>query len=224
MAMRVSAIILAAGQGKRLGADKNKVFLEIGSRPLLSYTISAFANCKQVDQIILVMASGEQEIVSPMIKDVSKPLKMVQGGERRQDSSLAGVKAASGEIVLIHDAARPFVSTDMIARLITATAEHRACVPALPVKDTIRQGKLDSPIIKGSIDRSQLLRMQTPQGFAREFILQALLGVTCEITDDAAAVLQAGMPVWSIMGEETNIKVTTKSDLILAKLIASGIR
>ncbi len=222
MKMRVSAVILAAGQGKRFGADKNKVFLDIWSRPLLHYSISAFACCEQVDEIVLVVASGEQEIVSSLIRDISKPLRMVLGGKRRQDSSLAGVQAASGEIVLIHDAARPFVSNDMIARLIAATVKHRACVPALPITDTVRQGKLELPISKATLDRARLLRIQTPQGFARELILKALLEVTCEITDDATAVLQAGMPVWTIIGEETNIKVTTRSDLSLAKIIAAS--
>jgi 2-C-methyl-D-erythritol 4-phosphate cytidylyltransferase len=218
--MRVSAIILAAGQGKRLGAGTNKVFLEIGCRPLLAYTISAFDCCRQVDELVLVIARGEQEITSSLIKDISKPLTTVYGGKRRQDSSLAGVRAARGEIVLIHDGARPFVSTDMISRLIVETGKHGACVPALPVKDTIRIGKLDAPMSTETVDRAQLLRMQTPQGFNRKLILEALLQVSSEITDDAAAVMQAGLPVWTIMGQETNIKVTTKTDLLLAEKLA----
>jgi 2-C-methyl-D-erythritol 4-phosphate cytidylyltransferase len=220
--MRVSAIVLAAGQGKRLGADKNKVFLEIGSRPLLSYTISAFVQCEKVDEIVVVTANAEQEFVSGLVKDASKPVTIVLGGIRRQDSSLAGVRASKSPIVLIHDGARPFVSRDMITRLVAATKEHRACVPVLPVTDTIRIGELASPISSEAVDRSRLLRMQTPQGFDRKLIIRALSTVKAQITDDAAAVIQMGMPVWAIMGEETNIKVTTRNDLIMAKIIAAN--
>ena len=223
MATRVSAIILAAGRGTRIGADKNKVFLEVASRPLLSYTIDAFAQCQQIDEIVLVVAPGEEEAASSFIAGIEKDVRIVHGGARRQDSSYAGVCAAQGEIVLIHDAARPFVSIDLIARLIEATHEHGACVPALPVVDTIRQGMLDHPLEAATVDRSRLLRMQTPQGFNRDLIMEALSESDADVTDDAAAVLAHGEPVWTVAGEETNIKVTTKEDLLIAEMIAGSI-
>ena len=222
MATQTSAIILAAGRGTRIGADRNKVFLEIASRPLLSYTIAAFAGCEQIDEIVLVVAPGEEETASALVEGIEKDVKIVHGGARRQDSSYAGVSAARGEILLIHDAARPFVSKDLISRLIAATREHGACVPALPVVDTIRQGELGYPVDDAVIDRSRLLRMQTPQGFNRELILSALSDSDANITDDAAAVLARGVPVWTIAGEETNIKVTTREDLALAEMIIAS--
>jgi len=222
VAKRVSAIILAAGRGTRIGADRNKVFLKIASRPLLSYTIGAFVGCEQINEIILVVAPGEEKAASSLVVGIEKEIRIVYGGARRQDSSYAGVRAARGEIVLIHDAARPFVSNDLIARLIEATYKHGACVPALPVVDTIRQGMLDHPLEADTV-RSRLLRMQTPQGFNRDLIMEALSESDADVTDDAAAVLARGEPVWTIAGEETNIKVTTKEDLLIAEMIAGSI-
>ena len=222
MATRVSAIILAAGRGTRIGADKNKVFLEVASRPLLSYTIDAFAQCQQIDEIVLVVASGEEEAASSFITGIEKDIRIVHGGARRQDSSYAGVSAAHGEIVLIHDAARPFVTSDLIMRLIEGTREHGACVPVLPIVDTLRSGTIGSPLEANLIDRSRLLRMQTPQGFARDMIMKALCETDADLTDDAAAVLTHGHPVWAVAGEETNIKVTTKEDLVLAEIIVAA--
>ena len=222
MATRVSAIILAAGRGTRIGADRNKVFLEIASRPLLFYTIAAFAGCAEIDEIVLVVAPGEEEDASSLVSGIGRDVQIVRGGARRQDSSYAGVSAARGEIVLIHDAARPFVSSDLIARLIEATRRHGACVPVLPVVDTIRQGTLGAPLEASPIDRSRLLRMQTPQGFSRDLIIKALSETDADVTDDAAAVLAAGTQVWTVAGEETNIKVTTKEDLVLAEMIVAS--
>ena len=222
MATRVSAIILAAGRGTRIGADKNKVFLEIASRPLLSYTIAAFAGCKEIDEIVLVVASGEEEAASSLIGSIEKDVQIIRGGMRRQDSSCAGVSAARGEIVLIHDAARPFVTSDLIMRLIEGTREHGACVPALPIVDTIRQGTIGSPLEANLIDRSRLLRMQTPQGFNRDLIMKALSETGNDFTDDAAAVLACGNLVWTVEGEETNVKVTTQEDLALAEIIVAA--
>lgn len=222
MATRVSAIILAAGRGTRTGADKNKVFLEVASRPLLSYTIDAFAGCKEIDEIVLVVALGEEETASALIDGIEKDVQIVRGGARRQDSSYAGVFAAHGEIVLIHDAARPFVTSDLIMRLIEGTREHGACVPALPIMDTIRQGTIGSPLEANLIDRSHLLRMQTPQGFNRDLIMKALSESDADVTDDAAAVLAHGHLVWAVAGEETNIKVTTQEDLALAEIIVAA--
>lgn len=222
MAKRVSAIILAAGRGTRIGADKNKVFLKIASHPLLYYTIAAFAGCAEIDEIVLVVAPGEEEAASSLVGRIEKDVQIVRGGARRQDSSYAGVSAARGGIVLIHDAARPLVSNELILRLIEATREHGACVPVLPVVDTIRHGTIDHPLEASLVDRSHLLRMQTPQGFSRDLIMKALSETDADVTDDAAAVLAAGTQVWTVAGEETNIKVTTKEDLVLAKMIIAS--
>jgi len=114
------------------------------------------------------------------------------------------------------------VSNELILRLIEATREHGACVPVLPVVDTIRHGTIDHPLEASLVDRSHLLRMQTPQGFSRDLIMKALSETDADVTDDAAAVLAAGTQVWTVAGEETNIKVTTKEDLVLAKMIIAS--
>ena len=222
MEERVSAVILAAGRGTRIGADRNKVYLKIASRTLLSYTLTTFAVCEKIDEIILVIAPGEESDASKLTSGIEKDTKIVHGGARRQDSSFAGISACSGDIVLIHDAARPFVSSKLIARLIDATREHGACVPVLPVVDTIRLGALNLPLESGTVDRSKLLRMQTPQGFSRALIQKALSETDNDVTDDAAAVLELGTEVWTVAGEETNIKVTTRDDLVFAEMIAAS--
>ncbi len=222
MSHRVSAVVLAAGKGTRVGAGKNKIFTEIASRPLLLYALSSFTRSALVDEIVLVIAPGEEGVASTLVEGMEKKIRITRGGKERQDSSLAGVAAASGEIVLIHDGARPFPSTDLIERVIDGVAAHGACVPVLPMADTLRCGRIDDYLHSASIDRAGLLRMQTPQGFKRDLIEQALAKATAEFTDDASAALACEIPVWVIAGEEMNIKVTTKEDLLLAEMIAAA--
>lgn len=222
MSHRVSAVVLAAGKGTRVGAGKNKIFMEIASRPLLLYALSSFMRSPLVDEIVLVIAPGEEGIASALVEGMEKKIRITRGGKKRQDSSLAGVSAASGKIVLIHDGARPFPTADLIERVIDGVAVHGACVPVLPMADTLRYGRIRDYLRSASIDRTDLLRVQTPQGFKRDLIEQALAEATDEFTDDASAALACEIPVWAVSGEEMNIKVTTKEDLLLAEMIAAA--
>jgi len=216
----VSAILLAAGRGTRIGAGENKIYLEIKGEPLLSYTLRAFSESPLIGEIILVVAAGEEAQATPLLVDLQKKVHIVRGGRTRQDSSRAGVGAAKGEIVLIHDAARPFPCQTLIARVITGVKVRGACVPVLPTVDTLRYRNAEGFLLPQWVERRDLLQMQTPQGFRREIIQQALAVSGSYFTDDAGAVLATGAKVWTVPGERGNFKVTTKEDLALAEAFA----
>jgi len=216
----VSAILLAAGRGTRIGAGENKIYLEIKGEPLLSYTLRAFSESPLIGEIILVVAAGEEARATPLLVDLQKKVHIVRGGRTRQDSSRAGVSAAKGEIVLIHDAARPFPCQTLIARVITGVKVRGACVPVLPTVDTLRYRNAEGFLLPQWVERRDLLQMQTPQGFRREIIQQALAVSGSCFTDDAGAVLATGAKVWTVPGERGNFKVTTKEDLALAEAFA----
>jgi len=218
--MRVSAVILAAGRGQRMGGEKNKVYLPIRGIPLLAYTLRSFARSSKIDEIILVVRGGEEAEARTIRFEGRVPLLIVHGGEERRDSALAGVEAASGEIVLIHDGARPFPSVDLIERVLDGTITHGACIPVIPSPDTLRLLNDDGTVERGPIDRSRIVRVQTPQGFRTDMIRSALAESKPDILDDAEAVLALGRPVFPVSGEETNLKVTCPADLAIAEAIA----
>ncbi len=219
----VSAILLAAGRGTRIGAGENKIYLEIKGEPLLSYTLRAFSESPLIGEIILVVAAGEEARATPLLVDLQTQVHIVRGGRTRQDSSRAGVSAAKGEIVLIHDAARPFPCQTLIARVITEVKVRGACVPVLPTVDTLRYRNAEGFLLPQWVERRDLLQMQTPQGFKREIIQQALAVSGSCFTDDAGAVLATGAKVWTVPGERDNFKVTTKEDLALAEAFAGAL-
>jgi 2-C-methyl-D-erythritol 4-phosphate cytidylyltransferase len=216
----VSAIVLAAGRGKRLGAGGNKAFVSLLGRPLLSYALAAFSRSRQVDEVLLVVARGEEEEAREVAKGMAR---VVAGGERRQDSALAGVEASRGRIVLVHDAARPFPSEALLRRVIEGTLEHQACVPVVDITDTLRYREAGGTLRPGTIDREGLLRMQTPQGFERDLYWRHLREAKGALLDDAEAVLSCGVPIATVPGEAMNLKVTTQDDLALAEVIARGL-
>lgn len=221
--MRVSAVVLAAGRGRRMAAQQNKIFLPIAGRPLLWHTIDALARVPRVDEIILVVRPDQEGQAKAAAPGTGCPIRVVHGGEMRRDSALAGVSAARGEIVLIHDAARPFPSSELIDRVIAGAEVHGACVPVLPVTDTIRHTDGDR-LLSGAVDRSELAVMQTPQGFATALIQRSLTLCDPSISDDAAAVLARGIEVWTVPGDPVNLKVTTSADLALAEALHTHLR
>lgn len=221
MKPKVTAVILAAGKGERVGAGWNKVYVKIAFRPLLSYSLATFSESAAIDEIVLVVGSSEEERAAALSARIRKEVRVVRGGTRRQDSALAGVEAADGGIVLIHDAARPFPSRALIDRVIEGTRAHGACVPVIPVVDTLRYSKRDGFLLARPVERAGLLQMQTPQGFKRVLIHRCLEGSGEAFTDDAGAVLASGAPVWTVPGEATNLKVTTQADLALAEALAA---
>ncbi|MDD7328079.1 MAG: 2-C-methyl-D-erythritol 4-phosphate cytidylyltransferase [Lachnospiraceae bacterium] len=217
---KISAIVLAAGKGTRMKSDRPKQFMEVAGKPLIAYSLEAFEK-SDVDEIILVTGQNEMELCSRIIKKfkISRCVRIVAGGDVRALSVYNGIKAASGDYVLIHDGARPLVSQRLIADTIEAVEKYKAAVPVIPVKDTIRQVSPDGTLMD-ALDRSTLFSMQTPQAFACADIMKAYEKLTEEkydlshITDDVMVMEQGlGIHAHPVRGEEENRKITTPEDL-----------
>lgn len=224
--MKIAAVVLAAGKGTRLGSKTPKPYLLINNRPILLYSLGKFDQCPQIDAIVTVVNEDDVGLFKSEILDkhnFKKELKLVVGGAHRQDSARAGVRALEADLILIHDGVRPFFSLKLINELIEAAKQHGAAVPALKVKDTVRQldcgGSLES-----ELDRERLVLIQTPQCFSYSLLRYALdeaAKSSAYFTDEAGAVWAIGgvKPVL-VEGEEQNIKITTAFDLKLAELMA----
>ncbi|QJW47631.1 bifunctional 2-C-methyl-D-erythritol 4-phosphate cytidylyltransferase/2-C-methyl-D-erythritol 2,4-cyclodiphosphate synthase [bacterium BFN5] len=225
----VSVIIAAAGQGKRMGAPVNKVFLPLADQPVLLHSIAAFSACSQVDDLVVVVAAEEVDQVKSMMNHFScrKPYQIVAGGSERQYSiaNALAVLSSSTDIVLVHDGARPLIANDTIDTVISAARAHRAAIVAVPVKDTIKTVD-DNGFVTATPDRKTLWAIQTPQAFAYETLCEAYSyakqhGVLA--TDDAALVEQIGVKVKIVQGSYANFKITTPEDLsFAAALLGQG--
>jgi 2-C-methyl-D-erythritol 4-phosphate cytidylyltransferase len=216
--VRASGIILAAGRSERFGEDK--IFAELQGLPVLLHSVRAFLVAEVVEEIVVVARPGTEFRVAMLLQDLDFPIRVVTGGQRRRDSSLAGVEAACGEFVLIHDAARPLVSPELIKRVLASAEAHGAAVPVLPMVDTLRY--VENGFLKPEVlPRAGLVAMQTPQGFRRDLLLPALEECDEDLPDDAAALLSRGIPVAVVPGDRRNLKLTYPEDLALAQLLLS---
>jgi 2-C-methyl-D-erythritol 4-phosphate cytidylyltransferase/2-C-methyl-D-erythritol 2,4-cyclodiphosphate synthase len=222
-----AVIIPAAGSGSRMRAAIPKQFLNLGGKPLLIHTVSAFYRCDFVSQIVLAVSpdylKSTRELFNHHLSDPSK-LRIVAGGTRRQDSVQGGLACLDGDydVVLVHDGARPLISGDLIKRCYSAVIEHGAAIAAVPVKDTLK--KADSRgRVAATLDRTGLWQAQTPQGASKSLLLRAFrLNQDKDVTDEASLLENAGIPVHLVVGEERNIKVTRKEDLMLADSIVAS--
>lgn len=229
---KITAIILAAGQGKRMNTPVAKQFLNLRDKPVLYYSIKAFEeSC--VDEIVLVTGHGQVEYCKDHIVDhfhFNKVRRILEGGEERYDSvyqAILGMEPA--EYILIHDGARPFITVSLINRIIYAVEKDKACITATPIKDTIKVVDQNGQIIS-TPDRSTLWSAQTPQAFEYKAIRKAYELFRKEkesrapnITDDAMvyeAYLQK--PVKIVIGDYINIKLTTPEDMLLAQALAEN--
>ena len=218
----ISAIIIAGGKGKRMGAKISKQYIELNGKPILYYTLKRFVDCEGIDKIILVLPKDEIEYCNKEIleKYSLKVDMIVEGGKERQDSVYNALqKINDSEIVLIHDGARAFVSERVIKDGIKYAKIYGAAAPGVMPKDTIKvvdeNGFSDS-----TPDRSKLLAIQTPQTFKLEIIKECHEKVkenNISVTDDTMVVEMYNNKVYLYNGEYTNIKVTTPEDLILAE-------
>ena len=221
---QASGVILAAGRGVRFGAAVNKAFVELSGKPLLLWSVEAFRAAGVIRELVVVAGPREKERVEEILSGIAIPHTVVSGGERRQDSSLAGIRAAQGEYVLVHDAARPLVAPELIRRVFDATLKHGAAVPVVPVRDTLRY--VESGFLSGElVDREGLCAVQTPQGFKRDLLLWALENANergLSLTDDATALLVVGKQVATVPGDVRNIKITYPEDLKVALAFLSS--
>lgn len=223
---KVITIIGAAGSGKRMGSKLPKQFLKIGGQTILEKTVDAFAQCDFVDKIVIVTSEDYVTTCQILFDQLTAEgrLTVVTGGAERQDSIKAGLKAAAeiakhDSIILIQDGVRPYVTRELIERVCLAVIESGAVIPAVPSKDTIRH------IEDGTLDRSKLVCVQTPQGFSFELIERAFERAEKDGfygTDDASLVERLGHKVRIVDGLTSNIKITTPEDLEVEMRIGTG--
>ncbi|RJS55208.1 2-C-methyl-D-erythritol 4-phosphate cytidylyltransferase [Bacillus subtilis] len=222
--MSYDVVIPAAGQGKRMKAGRNKLFIELKGDPVIIHTLRVFDSHRPCEKIILVINEREREHFQQLLSDypLHTAIELVAGGDERQHSVYKGLKAVKQEkIVLVHDGARPFIKHEQIDELIAEAEQAGAAILAVPVKDTIK--RVNHLQVSETIERSSLWAVQTPQAFRLSLLMKAhaeaehkgFLG-----TDDASLVEQMeGGSVRVVEGSYTNIKLTTPDDLTSAEAI-----
>jgi len=251
--MHVTAIIAAGGRGRRFGGEQLKQLLSVGGRPILERSVTAFVAHPEIDEVVVALPQALADDPPAYLRSASlheavavqgsaKPLRIVAGGDRRQDSvaNAFRVTAAGSDIIVIHDAARPFASADLISRTIAAAAETGAALAAVQARDTVklvrrqvsrrpegrRSRERDERLVAETLPRETIYLAQTPQAFRRDVLKRALeIGVRdgVDVTDEAALVEFARLPVRLVDGDASNIKITTPDDLAVAEAIARGL-
>ena len=218
-------LIPAAGMGRRMGSERNKLLLTLLGKPLLAWTLLAAEEARDISWIGIMGQIADQPDFKAILAELSlsKPVQLILGGETRQESVYNGLQAlpAAAERVLIHDGARCLATPQLLDRCAAALLDCPGLIAAVPVKDTIKVVD-ETGIIQDTPDRRQLWAAQTPQGFEVQLLKQCHnqgRDSGWEVTDDAALFERCGLPVRIVEGEETNLKVTTPVDLAIAEFI-----
>ncbi|MDD5043993.1 MAG: 2-C-methyl-D-erythritol 4-phosphate cytidylyltransferase [Candidatus Omnitrophica bacterium] len=222
--MFVSAVVPAAGKGKRLGLGVPKPLVEIAGVPMLIRSLRTLGADQRIKEIILVVDKKELRKFSGIVLKyrLRKIKGIVAGGVRRQDSVRNGLKHLDehSSLVLIHDAARPFIKKEIISRVVSTAAKYGAAAAGVEVKPTIKRVDNKNRVVQ-TIERNRLFEIQTPQAFKKELILEAHKKFSrVDVTDDAALVEKLGHKVKVVPGSYFNIKITTPEDLIFAKAVS----
>ena len=233
--MNVIVIIPAAGLGTRMagpatGKAPAKQFTELNGVPVLIHTVRKFVHAPRVSEIIIALRKHEAETFLPRLNQetIAKPVRVVEGGEHRQESvanALQAITGAPDDLVLVHDAVRPFVDREVIDNVIDAAAKHGAAIAAVPAVDTIKQvdRTAEGAVVNATIPREHIVLVQTPQGFRFAVLKQAFDEAFRDGfvgTDESSVVERMGHPVSVVMGSPRNIKITTPADLELAEFYA----
>lgn len=225
--MAVAAIIPAAGRGLRLGGDEPKALREVGGEPLLVHAVRGLvAGAAGLSHLVIAVPPGSEAELTRLLAPYAAPAELVcvPGGTERTDSvraALAAVPESGIECILVHDAARPFVPADVVARVVDAVrAGAAAVVPVVPVTDTIKRVDASGRVLD-TPDRSALVACQTPQGFAPDVLRRAHRGSGHAATDDAALVERLGIAVQTVDGSQDALKITRPRDLLLAEAIVN---
>ena len=220
--MNVTAIIAAAGAGRRMKSDRPKQLLALDKTPILIYTIRKFDTCPLVDRIVVAAPQESVDEVRKLVAGAgfSRPVSVVQGGARRQDSVATAMQHLSPEttIVAVHDAVRPFVSVQEIEAVILEADKSGAAVLAIPIVDTVKQIRKD--VVDSTLTREHLVLAQTPQVFRVEVLREAFERAKRDDyygTDESSLVERLGFPVAVVRGSERNIKITRPGDLAMAR-------
>ena len=229
--MRIAAVCLAAGQGKRMESNVQKQYLLIHGKPVLYYALKAFQD-SPVDEVVLVVGAGEEEYCQKEIVDkygFTKVKAIAVGGRERYHSVFSGLQMVKdADYVLIHDGARPFLTQEIIERCIKGAKEYKACVAGMPVKDTIKLADMEGNI-ESTPERSKVWMIQTPQAFEYSLIKEAYttlieqenkgIKTSIPVTDDAMVVEYfLNQKVHLVYGSYENIKITTPEDMRIAEV------
>ncbi len=225
--MRVVAIVAAGGRGTRLGTARPKQFLDLGGRPILERSVSALLECPLIELVVVALAPEVAARPPSYLTRQADKVVVVAGGDRRQDSVANAFAAVplEAEVVVIHDAARPFVDRVTIERTIAAAASGGAAICALQARDTVKLAGRDRapsaavPAVKRTLPRETIYLAQTPQAFRRDVLARAIaLGQEgADATDEATLAEQAGATVLIVPGDPSNLKITTAADLAFAR-------
>ncbi|MCF7873175.1 MAG: 2-C-methyl-D-erythritol 4-phosphate cytidylyltransferase [Candidatus Omnitrophica bacterium] len=214
--MKVAAVIVCAGFGKRIGQPKANILL--AGKPLFYYSLRTFLGISQIDQVILVLQKKHFKIVRKFISN--ERINLVEGAKTRKQSVTNGLAKIRDEInyVLIHDCARPFVKKQIILKVIKELKMHSAVIPGIKVKDTLKQVK--EGLVKKTLDRNNIYSIQTPQGFKKDLI-KALYKKykRNDFTDSAQLIEKSGKTVKLVEGDSLNFKLTYREDIILARAV-----
>lgn len=221
-------LIPAAGSGRRMGSNRNKLLLSLRKKPILAWTLLAAQAASTISEISVIcqpLDRQEIELILDKLK-LTKTVKLIEGGSTRQQSVYNGLKAlpVTAEKVLIHDGARCLITSELFDRCADAIRHIQGLIAAVPVKDTIKVVD-ENGIIQSTPQRSQLWAAQTPQAFDVKLLKechQKAINEGWEVTDDAALLEKCGLPVQVVAGEETNLKVTTPQDLAIAEFILNS--
>ena len=214
--MQVAVVIVAAGTGTRLGGAVPKQFRELAGRSVLQRSVDAFLALDEVSRIVCVIGADQEERYRKAVRDDPRLLAPVAGANTRQGSVRAGLRALDGpEIVLVHDAARPFVAPAIIRSVIEAIRPGRGALPGVPVTDTL--ARVEDGLHGGVLERAGLAAMQTPQGFRHDELLALHEAATADHTDDAGLARAAGLEIAVVSGSRENVKLTTAEDFAMAE-------
>jgi 2-C-methyl-D-erythritol 4-phosphate cytidylyltransferase/2-C-methyl-D-erythritol 2,4-cyclodiphosphate synthase len=223
--MKVSAIIVAAGSGTRLGLETPKAFVPINGATLLSYVLRTIRAVEALDEMVLAVPSGTHQLARAEVNaaGLQIPVKITEGGRERQDSVRLGLRltSAESELIVIHDAARPFATPEMFSSCIAAATQSGGSIVAIPVADTLKQVAHGTVI--STAGRDGLWQAQTPQSFHRELLIKAHERAQREhitVTDDAHLCEYIGVKLQVVQGSVSNLKITTPDDLRLGEAIA----
>ena len=217
----VSAIILAAGRSTRMGGGPNKQFIELAGKPLIWYALTAFEHCPAVTEIIIVRQPDYADAIRRIAGDFKKVTTFVDGGVERQNSVWNGLEKVTGQIIAVHDGARPLVTSALIDATIECARQHGTGIAATKVVDTIKEAAPDKTVTR-TVDRTKLWAVQTPQTVRTDLLRQAYGKVFSQgiiVTDEAAAVELLGQPVHLVETPFLNLKVTTPADLVTVEAL-----
>ncbi|ARD48173.1 2-C-methyl-D-erythritol 4-phosphate cytidylyltransferase [Sporosarcina sp. P37] len=221
--MKYTVMIPAAGSGKRMGAGQNKLFLKIGEHPILYHTAGIFQEDPNCEEVIMAVKPEEQDTIQKILgqRKHAKPVTFVEGGGERQNSVAACIDAYKGNgIVLVHDAARPFLNSSVISELVRTASEKGAAIAAVKAKDTIKYA--EDGTVRETLEREKLWLVQTPQAFRYELLKEASESAVRDGflgTDESMLVERLGHSVQVVESSYDNVKMTTREDLAIGEIL-----